>query len=326
MISFNFYMKTQISWLPLKKVPEHYNEVITIIEKELGYSPENRFADDFLYLIEPDNWDNCYVLFHGKEVIGHIGIKPTTFFLNDVEIKIALIGGIAIKENHQGKGFFKEIFPKILAERNDEFAMYLLWTGEAEGYKKFGFYEIGKIIQTGEYDFDNALRYFAKKLNELTEDEKNYIKISYQQSFTEYFKPFRTTRDWESFFKIPSVDVFFKKRGNKILSYFMINKGQDLTQIIHEIGSDNKQELSQLCHDLSKFKLWLPENFCHENSQSIFLFLGVFKLANYNMLLNVAKKLNINLPEQSSVNEKEILEAFIESKSVNFYIPGINSI
>lgn len=319
-------MNTQFTILPLIKVPEHYNEVITIIEKELGYSPMNHFANDFLPLVDPTNWHNCFVVFSGENVIGHIGIKSTTFFKDNVEIKIGLIGGISIKENFQGKGIFKKIFPQILNDMKNNFELFLLWSGEAAGYKKFGFYEIGKMIQTGEYDFDNTLRFFAKKLNHLTDEEKNYIKVSYQQSFTDYFKPKRTALDWDIFFRMSSVDVYFKLKNGSFHSYFMINKGQDLTQIIHEIGSHDPNEFQQLCRDLSKFKTWLPDNMGHGSDQSTFLFLGVFKLGNYENLLTLANQLGIILPEYTTFNEKEILENFLNSEKINFYIPGINSI
>lgn len=321
-----FYMKTQLALLPLKKVPQYYNEVVQIIEKELGYTPANHFSDDFLPLMEANNWENCYVIFKDQEVIGHIGIKPTTFSFNEIELRFALIGGICLKEKHQGKGYFKEVFPQILNERKNEFALFLLWTGEAQGYQKFGFYEIGRMIQTGEYNFDNSLRFFARKLNLLSSEEKEYIKTSYQHSFRNHFKPQRSAHDWEVFFRMPSVDVYFKRRSDKFLSYFMINKGQDLTQIIHEIGSHDHNEFIQLCHDLNKFKTWLPDNMGHESSQSTFLFLGVFKLGNYDHLSLVGKKLGLALPPFRPDNEKEILESFLNSEKVNFYIPGINSI
>ncbi len=319
-------MNTKITLTPLNKVPEKYNEMISIIEEELGYSPDNQFSSDFYPLVEPSNWKNCYLICHENEIIGHIGLRPTTFFQNNIEIEIGLIGGICIKKQFQGKGIFKNIFPILLNEKKNDFALFILWTGESLGYQKFGFYELGRMIQTGEHDFENTLRFSVKKLNKLNEEEKDYIKSSYQHSFSQYLKPKRTEMDWEIFFSIPSVDVYFKNRNHKLLSYFMINKGQDLNQVIHEIGSHDTIEFSQLCHDLNKFKMWLPSNMGHESTNAIFLFLGVFKLANYNMLNEIATKLGQQLPPPELATEKEILEIFLNSNKINFYIPGINSI
>lgn len=320
-------MQRILSYLPLKQVPQHFDEIIHIVEEELGYFPENSFANDFLPLMEPHNWENCYVLFLGNEVIGHIGLKPTLFYLNNLKLPVCFIGGICLKKQYQGKGYFKEVFPAILNHRKKDFALFALWTGEADGYKKFGFYELGKMVQAGEYDFDNSLRFFCRKLNELSIEEKNFIKLSYQHSFQQYLKPERNNHDWETIFRMPSVDVYFKKRNENILSYFIINKGQDLTQIIHEIGATNEREFMQLCNDLNKFKMWLPDNMGHLFPNATFLFLGVFKLANPELLIEFTQVLGVllNLKDQN-LNEKEILELFFNSNQINFYIPGVNSI
>lgn len=322
-----YYMQRVLSYLPLKQVPQHFEEIVQIIEEELGYSPENSFQNDFLPLMEPHNWENCYVLFLGNEVIGHIGLKPTLFYLSDLKFPICFIGGICLKKQYQGKGYFKEIFPTLLNSQKKNFALFALWTGEAEGYKKFGFYELGKMVQTGEYDFDNSLRFFHRKLSELSVEEKNFIKQSYQHSFQQYLKPERKNHDWESIFSMTSVDVYFKKRNETILSYFMINKGQDLTQIIHEIGAVDEREFIQLYTDLNKFKMWLPDNMGHLFPNATFLFLGVFKLANTELFLKHARQLGIPLTQlNQEINEKETLEAFFNSDKINFYIPGVNSI
>lgn len=316
-------MSANLHYTTLNKTSEHYNEIVSLIEQELGYSNQNHFDNDFLPLLDAKNWENCYVIFLEKELIGHIGIRPLKLNFKENYLSLGLIGGICIKKQHQGKGYFKKIFSQLLNDRKSEFDLFTLWTGEALGYLKFGFHEMGRMIQTGEYEFENLLRFHLKKLNELNHNEKKFITECYNSSFQNCFKPIRTQPDWETIFQISSIDVYFKKRANNYLSYFFINKGQDLSQIIHEIGASNLFEFNQLITDLQRFKLWLPESFAPQFPNSTFLFLGLFKIANLENFRMFYRKLEIEI---NASDEKEILDQFFKSSNVNFYLPGVDSI
>ena len=143
-----------------------------------------------------------------------------------------------------------------------------------DGYKQVSFEQLSKISQIE-----------IKKLYE-NYVNRNYISVA------------RSDEDWNEVMTINSASLFVKSRDNKIQSYFILGKGQDLQGIIHEYAFND-------------MRIEITEEFS-ENS----------------VLIHLNKKSEnwINIPSAliKSLGSSKILEDYSNNESL--YISGLDSI
>lgn len=317
-------MNNNISIISLAKTPDYYDEVLSIIETELNYTAPHSYENDFYPLMNSNNWENCYLIFYNQKLVGHIGVRELDLTFKTYTLPVLFLGGITIKKEFQGKGIFKFAFKNILSKFQGQHALHFLWSGHQDLYKKFNFYEVGQIYQTGNESFINLQSFLHKKLNALNNDEKNFIKSCFDNSFLQTVKIQRTPQDWEAIFQIASVDVYFQLKDQKYISYFFINKGQDLQDIVHEVGAIDLESLNLIIEEVNKFKLWLPFLSNHQASSTA-LYLAQARIENLTLLNAWLEKLNISQLKIEDGMEKNT-QILFQSKELSFYIPGVDSI
>ena len=109
---------------------------------------------------------------------------------------------------------------------------------------------------------------------------------------------FRSEEDWKELMSIKSASMFVKYSENKIQSYFILGKGQDLQGIIHEYAfNDINTEITQ---EFSKNSVLI-----HQNEKS-------------NNWINIPSALIKNL------KGSKLLEDYSSNESL--YISGLDSI
>ena len=271
----------------LKESPHKYQETLKLIEKSLEYTPPYKFENDFYPLISASNHQHNYLIIKDKSVIAHIGLNIRLLKKENLFLRVGLIGGIAIKQSYRKQGIFKSLFNSIIDKYKDEVGCFLLWSNESKLYEKFGFYEFGSITQTGKKNLKetDAEKFDFKKvtLSKLSIQDQNTIKDLYSNQFKKYISIQRSDHDWEAIKKITSADLYIKKYNEKIMDYFFINKGFDLSGIIHEISfSENKK----LIRHFSPYKLWIPQKSQPFFPSSSSLFLGFLKISNKSLFSN----------------------------------------
>ncbi len=314
-------MKMNINIDSLAKHQDRYDELISLIHETFQYSESFKFNIDFLPLVHPSNWKNCFLIFNEKELIGHIGFCNKKFLYKNIIIDCAFIGGVCIKEQYQGKGIFKNSM-NIILEKIKNVSLVFLWSGHDKGYQQFNFYESGKIFQTGTMTFEPLANFSHSKLSELTQEEKSCIINAYNTTTKKFITPMRSLHDWEIIFSMSSIEVYFKKYPDKKFSYFFINKGQDLFNIIHEYGSNDLESEKELIENIQKYKLWspIPVNSNHTNV----FYLANIRIHNKNLLKAWANELGFDI--DFDLSEKEIIDQIFNSQEFIFYIPGCDSI
>ncbi len=236
----------------LKELPSKRAETIKLIEESFDYSNNNSFEIDFYPLMRDENSDNSYILLKDNEVIGHIGILNKFIKIEDEIFNIPMLGGIVIKEEYRGKGYFKPFFNEVLSNINTS-PFSLLWSDKIDLYKSFGFYPcIEQYEYTGNVDSDNP-NFIKMKLEELSSKEITQLKSIYDNSKEIRYQ--RSLNDWDVLKKISSSDIYIKKEHNNITNYFFMNKGEDLSDIIYEYGDIKDIE------EISTYGiLWTPWN------------------------------------------------------------------
>jgi predicted N-acetyltransferase YhbS len=254
----------------LKDAPHLYSATISLIERSFEYKKPFKFEIDFAPLVDQSNFANCFIMVDENEsVVAHIGVCER----NILGFNMAMLGGIAVDEARRGEGFFQELIQDVLAEKRSEVAFFLLWSDQEKLYKKYGFYLCGTQIEIPENT--NAKTFQQAKLHSLNEKQKKEIQAIFEKSFaTTYTTVERTQDDWTLLEKVSSADLFYEEENGKIISYFIMNKGQDLTGVIYEYGTLN--DIKALIPKMSAYgKVWLGSNFIQSEDMQYQFFMGL---------------------------------------------------
>lgn len=240
----------------LKAAPQLFNETISLIERSFQYKKPHKFEIDFAPLVDESNFANCFIMTDENEkVIAHIGVCER----NILGFNMAMLGGIAVDESRRGEGFFQELIQDVLAEKRSEVAFFLLWSDQESLYRKYGFYLCGTQIEIAENK--NEKKFSQSKLHLLNENQIKEIQNIYANSFAKIYATVeRNQNDWTLLEKITSADLFLEEENGKIVSYFIMNKGQDLSGVIYEYGT--LKDIKDLIPKMGAYgKVWLGSNF-----------------------------------------------------------------
>ncbi|MGB0453623.1 MAG: GNAT family N-acetyltransferase [Bacteriovoracaceae bacterium] len=249
-------MQTKV--LRLSDRAEFGDQVIQAMEREFGYDPENKAITDFFPLLNSHNFSNNFILIEEETetLIGHIGTKPRVWSIGGVEFPIVLMGGIFIDNKFQGHGLFRNFFQEVLSLIDPNTLFSILWSDKMDLYKKFGFIELGGQIQAQEH-YKELEDYKKVSQRDLTDEQLKEIKSLFEQMHSKWLMPHRTSEDWKEWQNVESASLYIKEENKRIVSYYLKDKGQDLKDMIHEIGID--QSLFET--ELLKFKdnrSWIP--------------------------------------------------------------------
>lgn len=257
----------------MKQKPELYDDVIELIEDEFGYAPPHKYDIDFYPLMTKSNWDNIHLICNENKVIAVIGCKIRTITLTKAH-SFCLIGGVSVKKEHRGKGHFKRLISKVINTYRSECALFFLWSDLINLYKKFEFH---LSIGLKESKIHLKTTKLSKvKLGDLSGNELSQVHALYENLKKQVMTFDRKKEDWDEIKKITSSDLYLRKDGDKILSYFFKNKGQDLDSVVHEVSHPimlTKKDIT-----LSG-KYWLPEE-SKLNEKSELNYMALVRLAD----------------------------------------------
>ncbi|MES2528551.1 MAG: GNAT family N-acetyltransferase [Bdellovibrionota bacterium] len=226
----------------LKESPSYLDETLKLIEKSFHYKKPFTFKEDFAPLMDPSNHQNCFIfLDENQKVIAHIGMKDKIIKVNGKDHMICLLGGIAVDEERRGEGIFRTLMEDVISEKRSDCAFFLLWSDQEKLYQKFGFTLSGAQY---EYTRSEGKGNFEKtKYSSLSDQDKGAIHFLYEKSFASmYLTPTRTKDDWKLISETKSADLYIKREKQRVLSYFFMNKGQDLSGIIYEYGHQEEMK------------------------------------------------------------------------------------
>jgi len=278
-----------VNIVALRDKPHLYKNTIDLIERALGYDIENKFAVDFAPLMDESNWHHCYLLVDEKRdmAIGHIGVRVRKIGTHSV----AFIGGIAIHENYRERGYFKRLMNFVIREYQEGVAFFLLWSDLRSLYESFGF-----CLAVGQLEFKaSALSnesyltehgYVKALYKDLSATYKEQIQNIYNNvTCKQYLTIRRLSSDWEIIEMITSSSLFYRTNNNgEINSYLFMNKGQDLKNIIHELGYQERDKSSTL-YEMKSCLLWLPETekTAFNETDYAVKYMGLIRMGSFNM-------------------------------------------
>jgi predicted N-acetyltransferase YhbS len=307
----------QFARTTLAENPEYFEEVIALVEREFHYSTDSRdlhYEKDFALSMDPLNFENCYLYIDKSTnaVVSHLAVSLRTMIKNNQKIKVALIGGIATAKDYRGRDLFKSLMNYALEKHSEECGLFILWSEITGLYEKFDFHLSGGLIQTGEGIFSATERpagFEKTTFSELSAKDYRNIQNIYS-SFNEkyFFTMVREEKEWSIIKEMNSIDLYLKRNSSGVIEqYFCVNKGRDLSNIIHEIGCVPDQYLS-LIKLLQKFKTWIPETEASLSPKKDIFFSAFLRLGNI-------KSLNSFLKE---ISQSELLIVSLDKNEVTF--------
>ncbi len=274
----------------LGKNPEFYDELINLIEKEFHYSHTHSFAKDFAPLINPLNFENCFIIIDEKsnKLLSHLAICPRTMIKKNKLLNVGLIGGIVTDYDYRKQGLFKTLMNHALSQTEDRCGLYLLWSDLGGLYEKFSFHLAGGLVETGNGVFSDQNKppgFQKTTYGQLEENDfEDIVKIYTEFNEKYFFTIKREEKDWSIIKDMDSIDLFIKRNENgKIENYFCVNKGRDLANIIHEIGSTPDKYLA-LVKQIKSYQTWLPESEVSLVESKNVFYTAYMKLGNINIL------------------------------------------
>lgn len=271
-LSSCYYVGMGLQRRQLKDFPEYYEQMISLVENSFGYKPAYNIARDFAPLFSKNSKaDNILFFDKNNQLIGHIGLLKKNIVYKECRFPVILLGGVCVASKYRGQGHLKEMMAEALSLFEGQYLFAFLWSSMTEMYEKFGFYEAGQVVQTGNQGFVTPPSGFKKvDIDKCPQSTWKWIQDSYNNrpSHEAYLE--RTPFDWEIIQEMKSVSLYVNEVSKE---YFMINKGMDLPGIIHEYTPH-----LNLNNELQKFPTWTHPQKLGQVNFSHTLFLSFIKI------------------------------------------------
>ena len=310
----------------LAQLPDFFEDTIKLIEKEFEYPTHHSFLTDFYPLMGPLNHENCHILIDEDKVIGHIAVKERTLSYKGSSTKVALIGAIALNEKYQQQGNFTPFFNAIIERYSRKNALLFLWSDLKPLYNRFNFFEAGGVIQTGKKKLLNEnlpKDWEATQFVKLNDNDFNKIKTLYKEQ--DLLTLERDESDWDQIKEISSASLYIKRKNEEICSYFVKDKGNDLTGIIHEFVTKGNGTLEAI-ELFTDYQVWLPEVFNSTFNKKDIFFSSFIRISNVELLSTFLQSLTKDQVSVMSYKDKSVKAKYKEAEfdfSIEEFLTGL---
>ncbi|MFZ4713082.1 MAG: GNAT family N-acetyltransferase [Bacteriovoracaceae bacterium] len=291
----------------LSEFPAFTNESLQLIEHSFQYQAPFRYEEDFFPLVQNENSSHRYLLLKNeKELIGHIGVKEKILTHHHFDFKVIFLGGIAIKESERGNGHFSLLLSDVIKRYQDQVPFIFLWSDKQAMYEKHGFELcIGQIQVDG--SGNNQDLECSPYINLHWEDKKR-IRELYSKTLEETcFSVKRGKNEWQEIENMKSANFYLKRVKERVVAYFVQDKGRDLNNIAHEFGFEEEKYLKEIVAS-SSATFWLPEKYLSLWPEAQVQYGSLVKIASPDLFHNFV----------SVWSDGEINTLKVEDKKVKF--------
>jgi GNAT superfamily N-acetyltransferase len=231
------------------------NDLIGRVSTAFLYTKEEgTVARDFPLFYNIHNLKNLWAAFEGDKLVGHAGYFPAVMRVENLPLSVVGIGGVYTEADHQGQGLGTKLIEKNISEARKQGAVLaVLWSDRHDFYGKLGFYLTGRqwtIVLEPQYAqalHDRGEKeHLDKSSLEFFEggDDSNFLRQSHELISHLPLGVSRTLEEHTAYLSSGSGKVISAWAGNELVCYFVIGKGKDLTNCIHEWAGDE----AGLCH------------------------------------------------------------------------------
>lgn len=240
-------------------------DLISRVSAAFSYTKEEgTVARDFPLFYNIHNLKHLWAAYEGEKLIGHAGYFPAVLRVENLPLLVAGIGGVYTEADHQGQGLGTKLIEKNIFEaKKNGAALAVLWSDRHDFYGKMGFYLTGRqwtIVL--EPKFSAALHdrgtqlHLDKSSLEIFEggDDSNFLRQSHEMISHLPIGVSRTLEEHTAYLASGSCRVISAWAGNELAAYFVIGKGKDLTNCVHEWAGDEAALHHLAAHCLETFQ------------------------------------------------------------------------
>jgi|GEM_PF-5213156 len=221
-------------------------ELTSLISSALGYNKEEPgVARDFPQLYQASNSKHLWAAFEKKDLVAHAGFFPSVMKVESLSLPVAGIGGVFTKEEKQGQGLATQLIEKCAREaKRGGAALAFLWSDKHEFYGKQGFHLVGRQWTVAlEPKHAAALTAMGEKLgipgNALKITDEAVSTGEFLRQSHAYLEIYplgiaRSPEEHAQYLESGSCRVISAWVGQQLAAYFVIGKGKDLQNYIHE--------------------------------------------------------------------------------------------
>jgi GNAT superfamily N-acetyltransferase len=225
--------------------PGEIAELTSLISSALGYTKEERgVAKDFPQLYQPSNSKHLWAAFEENKLLAHAGFYPAVMRVESLPLPVAGIGGVFTKEESQGQGLATKLLEKCTREaKRGGAALAFLWSDKHEFYGKQGFHLVGRQWTVAlEPKHIPQLTQLGEKLGfplsalQITDEKLDADLLRQTHAFLEIYPigVARSPEEHAQYLESGSCRVISAWVGKQLAAYFVIGKGKDLQNYIHE--------------------------------------------------------------------------------------------
>ncbi|MGZ3695837.1 MAG: GNAT family N-acetyltransferase [Bdellovibrionota bacterium] len=221
------------------------HELISRISTAFSYTKEEgTVARDFPLFYNIHNLPNLWAAYEDGKLVGHAGHFPAVLRVENLPLSVVGIGGVYTEADYQSQGIGTKLLEKNIQEAQRQgAALAILWSDRHEFYGKLGFYLTGRqwtivldpkfapaLHDRGEKEHldRSSLEFFEGG------DDSNFLRQSHEMISHLPLGVSRTLEEHTTYLSSGSCKVISAWAGNELAAYFVIGKGKDLTNCIHE--------------------------------------------------------------------------------------------
>jgi GNAT superfamily N-acetyltransferase len=205
---------------------------------------EETVARDFPQLYHPNNSKNLWVGWEGETLAGHSGFFPTEMKVEGIALPVAGIGGVFTEAEFQGQGLASTLVNKCAEEAKKQgAALAFLWSDKHDLYSKLGFHLIGRqwtiSFEPGQVA---KLKVRGEKCGlafgdlRFTDGEVSgeFLAQSYSMQQRYSIGIARSPEEHGLLLASGACRVIAAWAGKDLAAYFVMGKGRDLQNYVHE--------------------------------------------------------------------------------------------
>jgi predicted acetyltransferase len=324
----------------------------TLLNGTLRKEPDSDVFSDYPLVFCPSNFKNIFIIEENGDIVAAGALYPMTYGIDGCYINFCAISSVATRKEVQGKGYGSIIIEQLIKRGLELKSMFtVLWSDRFDFYKKFGFVLCGKeyalhlssnkvdFKQSGDLkivEFRNADNPFAEEMHRLYNHDRTNKVLR------------RDPKDFAMLATLPLTHYILGFKGNKLVSYLIVGKGEDLTNHIHEFFGNALHILPLIAYSLKSYS---PNNLTIiDKEPDSVLFnelqktgavlqnrhLALFKildLDNFLKLLNVNPKIFRAFVQKTTYSEEEIIFSnhsiegkLLDKLPIEFYLRGLDSV
>jgi predicted N-acetyltransferase YhbS len=225
--------------------PNELEDLIGQVSAAFSYNKgEESVARDFPQLYHPSNFKNLWAAFEERRVVAHGGFFPAEMKVEGIPLPVAGIGGVFSRPEFQGQGLASNLVSKCVESAGKQgAALAFLWSDKHEFYAKLGFHLVGRQWTiTLAPERAGPLRERGEKCGiragdlEFTEGGvgESFLKQSHELQQRLPLGIARSQEEHAMLLASGACRVFSAWAGKDLAAYFVIGKGRDLQNYVHE--------------------------------------------------------------------------------------------